>query len=81
VGADPILQLLARSGFSVSIVAGPQDGHEDRSWAFRTRSCTWRNATMACGTGEVTWQRASDLQTVPLPTDKNANNAPCSVVP
>jgi len=35
VGADPILQLLALGGFGVSIVAGPQDRHEDRSLALR----------------------------------------------
>ena len=36
VGADPILQLLALGGFGVGVVAGPQDGDEDRGWALRT---------------------------------------------
>jgi hypothetical protein len=33
VRADPVLHLLARGGFGISVVAGPQDGDEDRGWA------------------------------------------------
>ena len=35
VGADPVLQFLARGGFGVSVVAGPQDSDEDRGRPLR----------------------------------------------
>jgi hypothetical protein len=36
VGTDPVLQFLTRGGFGVGVVAGSQDGDEDRSLVLRT---------------------------------------------